>query len=151
MLVHLLKLSLGPVLVLVLSGCTTYAPQRPVFAYYAVPCSTPGAFVAETPVPTYNPQAAPPAAAPPAGAAPPEASKALPPTCMIAAPIGRNRYSDGYYGRGYHDPHWSGYGGYGPPFYGSIGIGLYGDRHGWSDHGGHQVAHGSPHGGHSGH
>lgn len=149
MLFHSFKLSLGSVMVVVLGGCTTYAAQRPAFAYYAVPCSTPGAFVAqpvEAPATTYNPQAA-----APAGVAPQEASKASPPTCMIAAPIARNGYAGGYYGRGYYDPYWSGYGRYGTPFYGSIGIGLHGGGHGWSGHGGHQVGHGSAHGGHSGH
>lgn len=69
MLVSPLKLSLAPTVLLALGGCTTYTVSRPAFAYYAVPCSTPGAFVAapiDTRDPTYGLQAAPPPSSPPA-------------------------------------------------------------------------------------
>lgn len=152
MLVHVIRLSLAPAMVLALGGCTTYAAQRPAFAYYAVPCSTPGAFVAEpigAPDPSYGSQAPLPAPPPPTTAT--QANQSAPPTCMIAASIERARYSGNYYGgRGYYDPYYYSYGGYGAPFYGSIAIGLHGGGHGWGGFGGHG-GRGFGHGGHSGH
>jgi len=151
MLVSPFRLSLGSAVLLTLGGCTTYTVSHPAVAYYAVPCSTPGAFVAE-PIdardPTYGPQVPPPPPPSPSATAP-QASNQPPPTCMIAAPISQARYFDGYYGgRGYYDPYYYGYGGYGIPFYGGIGIGLHGGEHGWGGHGGHGFGHGG--GGHSG-
>lgn len=152
MLVRSINVALAPMLLAVLGGCTTYPAARPAFAYYAVPCSTPGAFVAEpveTPTPSNGAQASLPVPSPPAASAA-ETSKASPQKCMIAAPIGQARYSAGYYGRGYFDPY-----GYGSRtrFYGSLGIGLHGGGHGWRPYGGHGYGHGGGHSGgsHGGH
>lgn len=154
---HLAKLSFGPALALILGGCATYSAPRPAFAYFAVPCSTPGAFPAQ-PVDVDNGQALPPVtsglAPSSTGASGTPSSPA--PTCMIAAPIARTGYASSYYGGSsypYYDPYYYGSRGYGYPFYGSIGIGVYGG-HGFG-HGGHGFGHGGGHagghGGHSGH
>ena len=148
MLAHIIKLSLGPATLLVLGGCATYPPPSQSYAYFVVPCTTPGAFRAE-PVnmapQVGSPPGVPPAAATQPGAGPSPAGAA--PTCLIAAPMSRAGYARGYYGGGgYYDPYYYRYGGYGAPFYEPIGIGLHGGGHGYGGHGG--FGHGG--GGHGG-
>mgnify|MGYP003630690373 FL=1 len=146
MLAPTLKLSSGVASLLVLAGCATYPPPSQSYAYFAVPCSTPGAFRAD-PV-NIVPQAGQPQAPPPAAATQPNAEPASAvsaPTCLIAAPMPRANYARNYYGRGnYYDPYYYRYGGYSRPFFGSIGIGLHGG--GYGGHG--RVSHGG--GGHVG-
>lgn len=142
-----IKFSVAPLVLAALGGCSTYPASRPAFAYYAVPCSTPGAFVVEPIEPLNSPngaQASSPVPFQPIASAA-ENGKASPQTCMIAAPIGQARYS----GRGYFDPYSYGFG---TRYYGSFGIGLYGGGHGRRSYGGHGGGHhGGSHGGHGNH
>lgn len=155
MLVHSIKLSGAPVFLAVLGGCTTYNAPRPAFAYYAVPCSTPGAFVAEpieAIIPANSTQASPSVPSRPAASLE-ETTKASLQTCMITTSIRQPRYSAGYFGSGYFDPYRYGSG---APFYGSLGIGLHGGGHGWRPYSGrgngHNAGHsGGSHGGHGNH
>jgi hypothetical protein len=125
-----LKLAgLSAVPVALLGGCATTA-YPPRYAYYRVPCNTPGAVVAEP----IDSQAAAPSAA------------NVPPTCVVAI-------SDASYGRGYSSYYPGGY--YGRPYYGSIGIGIglgsihHHDLGGGHFGGGHfGGGHGGSHGGH---
>lgn len=126
-----------------LSGCATYAPSPAAYSYYAVPCSTPGAFRG---VPVAAPAAGMPApgpsAAPNAAAAPASPGNAAQPAtseCMIAVADRGRVLSRGYYG-GYP----GGY--YGSPFYGSFGIGIGGGHFGGGYFGGGHVG-GGHHGG----
>ncbi len=125
----------GLLSVTLLSGCmTTPPPAR--FAYFRVPCGTPGAVVA-TPIALERGTAAgnaPGAASPsnPAAAAPQGGAAA---TCVVAVADARSGYRRGYYAA-------PGY--YGQPYYGSVGIGF-----GFGSHGGHHRSgghHGSGHG-----
>ena len=152
MLVRSIRLSLAPMSLSRLGGCTTYNAPRPAFAYYAVPCSTPGAFVAkpiEDIIPTKSTQASPPAPSRPAASLE-ETSKASSQTCMIPISIRQARSSARYDGSGYFDPYR-----YGPSarLYGSLGIGLHGGGHGWRPYAGHGNGHNAGHGGgsHGGH
>lgn len=114
-----------------LSGCmTTPPPAR--FAYFRVPCDTPGAVVV-TPIALEPGTAS--GNAP--GAAPVSDQAAVAPqggaaaTCVVAVADARSGYRGGYYPA-------AGY--YGQPYYGSLGIGF-----GFGSHGGHR-----PLGGHHG-
>ena len=144
--------ALGVSSLALLGGCTTIqGPQR--YAYYRVPCTTPGAVVA-TPIAaqpevarTQMPDAPPSPEAstessrtaasggpPPVGAASESGA-----TCVVAVSDAGYRYSRSYY---------PGYGGdYGRPYYGSFGIGLgFGSHFGGGDgfSGGHtRSGHGS--------
>lgn len=111
---------LATVATALLGGCaTTGSSSR--YAYYRVPCNTPGAVVAE------------PALPPPA-----PANAAATPTCVVA--VANSSYRAGY------GPYAGG--AYGRPYYGSVGIGIgQGSHHGFG--GGHFG--GGHSGGHPGH
>lgn len=112
--------------VIAISGCATTAqPTR--LAYYKVPCSTPGAVVAE-PISLDGPVARP--GGTPATATPPAAEVAK--TCVVAVADARSANRFGYPGF------------YGRPYYGSIGIGF-----GFGGHGGNGGHRGGGHVGHS--
>lgn len=107
-----------------LGGCASLAPPRqPQYAYYVVPCDTPGAIRTGGALP-------PPASAPPGqtSAAPPAGSEI---TCIVAAlrapayTTGRY-YSSGYFDRGY----------YGRGYYG-LGLAFHGGGHRSTHFGGH--------------
>lgn len=143
--------ALGVSSIALLGGCTTMrGPPR--YAYYQVPCTTPGAVVA-TPMTMQSAtgaiDSAGPALSPERGSAvqavavdtvavPADTTPGAGATCVVAV-------SDvGYgYGRSYYP----GYGGgsYGRPYYGSFGIGIglghgFGGGHGYRGHsfsGGH--------------
>lgn len=125
------RVGLGVIPAVLLGGCATTA-YPPRYAYYRVPCNTPGAVVAE-PV---GPEAVPaPANAPAAG---------IPPICVVAV-------SDASYGPGYGS-YPGGY--YRRPYYGSFGLGIgLGSFHHHDFGGGHFGGHfGGGHvGGHGGH
>ena len=113
----------------VLGGCAT-VPSASRDTYYRVPCTTPGAIVAQ-PIaggpedvggPTPPPQAVAPAAEPQAGVSPPVSA---PPSCVIAV-------NEAGYGRGYYP-----WGGYRRPYYGSFGVGIGIGSFGHGYRGGH--------------
>lgn len=121
-----------------LGGCATGYRDAPPprFSYFAVPCGSPGAIPAVPIPPPGAPLPPPPAAAAPPPAAAPAPLPTLPPMppsgagtgapqCVVAVLDPRQRYR--YYG---------------PPFAGSIGIGI---GHGWG--GGHWGGHWGGHGG----
>ena len=153
MLARMVKVSLGPMMALVLGGCATYASPRQSYAYFVVPCSIPGAFPAEPAIEV--PDAGVPQAAARADSPLPSAEATTtgpPPTCLIAAAVSRPGVRPSYGGSGYYDPYY--YGRYGYPFYGSIGIGLHGGGHRGGGYGGHGLGHGGGRhvgGGHGGH
>lgn len=150
--------ALGVSSLALLGGCTTMqGPQR--YAYYRVPCTTPGAVVAtpiaaqpevgrtqmpgeptshETSTGSGRPTAS--ATPPPVDAAPESGA-----TCVVAVSDAGSRYGRSFY---------PGYGGYyGRPFYGSFGIGLgfgsrFGGGHGYRGHGFSGGHAGSGHGSH---
>lgn len=140
-----LKIGIGSALAITLSGCASYAQQRPAFVYLPAACSAPGAF----PALAIDPRAAQPVPALPPGASPalPVAGATAPPVtqslgCLMAVPIPAAAYAGRPYGGyGYYDPYYRryGYGGFG-----SIGIGIgVGGGHGWIGHGsGHFGSHG---------
>lgn len=148
---HLLRAAIGSTMAFTLTGCATYAPPRQSYAYFVVPCSTPGAFPAEPAieVPRAGVSQAVPRdtpLSPQAGASPAPPPRA----CLIAAAVSRAGYARPYYGGSDY------YGRYGYPFFGSIGIGVHGGGHGWGGYGGHGFGHGGgghggSHGGHGGH
>lgn len=118
---------LSPVL---LGACAT-APSTSRYAYYRVPCTTPGAVAAE-PIAIVPPgQSAGIPAPEQAGAHSPEArgdappTSAASPTCVIA--VAQNGYGRGYYP-------WPGYR---RPYYGSFGLGFGIGSFGHGHHGGH--------------
>lgn len=125
---------------ILLAGCTTgrYAPR---YSYYRVPCTTPGAVLAQP----IGLEVSPPASAMPAvPSGVPVANVAdTAATCVVA--VSAADYRRAYYPGGY----------YGRPYYGSFGLGLgfggghFGGGHFGGGHfgGGHFGGHG---GGHSG-
>ena len=142
---QILKFSAISGLAAALGGCATYGPPSRNIAYFAVPCNTPGAFVAQ---PLSTPDA-------PVPATQTQSAQA----CLIAVPARDLAYNARYRGGGgYYDPYY-GYPGYGSPFYGSFGIGFglhgggYGHGGGFGHRGGfsHGGGGGGGHGGHGGH
>lgn len=119
-----------------LGGCSTgrYAPR---YSYYRVPCTTPGAVLAQPMGLEAGPAAPGP---PPAASSVPAADPAgAVPTCVIAVSAAdyRRAYPGGYYGR---------------PYFGSFGLGLgfggghFGGGHFGGGHfGGHVGGHGRGH------
>ena len=145
---QILKLSALSGLAAALGGCATYGPPSRNIAYFAVPCNTPGAFVAQ---PLSAPDA-PPATPGPGGPGGPAAQNVQ--ACMIAVPAQNLAYNARYRGGGgYYDPYY-GYPGYGSPVSGSIGIGFglpgggYGHGGSFGHRGGFGHGGGGGHGGH---
>lgn len=147
MVTRILTIGLSSAAALSLGACATYSSPREDISYLPVPCSTPGAFAADADYPidkgpgkadpqpdeNYPPETGPP---------PPEAT--APATCLVAVSTPRSSYGSGYY-----DPYYGRYGGYGYgrygyPFFGSIGV--FGG-HGTGHHGGGGHGSGSDHGG----
>lgn len=134
---------------LAVSGCATYTARAPQLVYYAVPCSTPGAFQAQlSPVPPKGTGGATPGSA--SQSVDGHASAGPAPTCLVATQIDSRGYANGYggygpyygYAGGYFSPYY-GHGGYDHPFYGSVGIRLHGSGggHGRGGHGGGHGTH----------
>jgi hypothetical protein len=120
------RLMLAPLPVLaigLLAGCATSGPAR--LAYYKVPCSTPGAVVAQPLLAT----------APSLPQASPAPNGSEESTCIVAVSNDVRSYR-AYAGAPGH---------YGRPF-GSLGIGV-----GFGAHGGHHRGHLGNHGGHGRH
>lgn len=119
-----------------LSACATVPPR---YAYYQVPCTTPGAVLA-TPVAGAAQIPVAPGYPAPAGSTVTSAAPGSSPvaTCVVA--VRENGYGYyPYYGRYGYGPY-----GYGGPFYGSFGLGF-----GFSSHHGHFSGHSHPGGGHT--
>lgn len=91
---QILKLSALSGLAAALGGCATYGPPSRNIAYFAVPCNTPGAFVAQ---PLSAPDA-PPATPGPGGPGGPAAQNVQ--ACMIAVPAQNLAYNARYRGAG---------------------------------------------------
>lgn len=89
---QILKLSALSGLAAALGGCATYGPPSRNIAYFAVPCNTPGAFVAQ---PLSAPDA-PPATPGPGGPGGPAAQNVQ--ACMIAVPAQNLAYNARYRG-----------------------------------------------------
>lgn len=114
---------------LVLGGCAT-GRSASRYAFYRVPCTTPGAVVAhpievgrgDAAGATPPPQAVARAGEPQANTLP---SVSTPPTCVIAV-------NETGYGRGYYP-----WGGYRRPYYGSFGVGIGIGSFGHGFRGGH--------------
>lgn len=120
---RLISLAVGSAVML--TGCTTgqYAPR---YSYYRVPCTTPGAVVAQRIGLEKGPAA--PASPPVSSNAPGVDPGAAVPTCVIA--VSEADYRRAYYPGGY----------YGRPYYGSFGLGIgFGGGHFGGGHfrGGH--------------
>lgn len=141
---------------ILLGGCTTLR-EPPRYAYYRVPCTTPGAVVA-TPVAMQATSGAVYDGSPAllrdrSSASEPSVSDTAPvpavtkPQAGVTCVVAVSEVGSGY-GRSYYPSYRGGY--YGRPFYGSFGIGIglgHGGGHGFGGHGyaGHGLS-----GGHGG-
>lgn len=121
-----------------LSGCASLAGPQPGYAYFVVPCETPGAI--RTGPAASNSEGPLPQTGPSELQDPTRAAEAKAPVCVVAARLPPAYASGRYYPSGYFDGRY-----YGRPFY-SLGAGYY--------RGGHVTTHrGSGHhgGGRRGH
>lgn len=130
-------IGIGAAAAVLLSACATVPPR---YAYYQVPCTTPGAVLA-TPVAGAAQIPVAPGYPPPAGSAVAPGPAGAPgvATCIVA--VRDEPY--GYYGAPYYSRYGYGPYGYGSPFYGSFGLGFgfSSHHHHFSDHFHHSGGH----------
>lgn len=122
-----------------LGGCMT-GPRAIDYAYYAVPCGTPGAVEARPLADDLdlNDNATRPAGGTEASSTPTDPATnvaSTAPTCVVPVSLARSSY------RGTRYPYSGGY--YGAPYYGSIGLGFYGGSGFGRSHG--RLSHGFGH------